>query len=633
MISTNDNRKFGAALFAFLIAFANAGYAWGAEPSVYRDATAQTLSALDDIRPLLTAPSGVVVSAKDGAILIGKESKAAVAPGISLKIVREKEPLVHPVTGKKIGSVTEPVGNAVVNRDDGTIIAAVETDGAGKIKVGDRVETPSAKRKTVFIFEAGTDSPGMGSIRSAVTGKAASFDEVSAVSPHAVERFLNDYNLAGTHALVSSAENLKKARQALSSDFLIFTGAREKDGTVLIDVELYDLASAKQVASFKGLAKAPAGKADGKTADVVAARPSAQPLPESVITPQTPEKPQLPPEPAQTAKPSVPLSPVTARILGSFEGRISAIGSHDLDGDGSAEIILGFDRRLAVYKTSGGMALTLAWEKNLSKRDQITGIHSGDFDGDGKPEIYVNNIVDGAARSMILKERDGGFTPVSEKLHMFFYAGADGRLYGQRQLANLELEDKLVSLEWVGGKLEEKPFIPLPQGARLSGVAIDDIDGDGVMDVIGLDKGKRLVYRSSVKGDWVRIDGEYGGSDIAIELPGQGEARVFHEIQPAPVSLKGAGKFKRLFVPHNIQAASFFSSLLLYLQSQFHLLSNEGGLGYAKTFSTPAADGLVYSSAYLGLVDGGYAALGARVETSVLGPGKSELIMFTIGGQ
>ncbi|MBF0291094.1 MAG: VCBS repeat-containing protein [Nitrospinae bacterium] len=633
MISTDDNRKFGATLFAFLIAFANAGYAWGAEPSVYRDATAQTLSALDDIRPLLTAPSGVVVSAKDGAVLIGKESKAAVATGISLKIVREKEPLVHPVTGKKIGSVTEPVGEAVVTRDDGAIIAAVEPDGAGKIKVGDRIETPPAKRKTLLVFEAGTDSPGMASIRSAVTGKVAAFDEASVVSPHAVERFLSDHNLAGTHALVSSAENLKKARQALSADFLIFAGAREKDVAVFIDVELYDLASARQVASFKGLAKAPAGKADAKTADTVAPKPSAQPLPEPVKTPPAAEKPKSLPEPAQTVKPATSLSPVTARIFGSFEGRISAIAAHDLDGDGSSEIILGFDRRLAVYKTSDGMALTLSWEKNLSKRDQITGIHSGDFDGDGKPEIYVNNIVDGAARSMILKERDGGFTPVSEKLRMFFYAGADGRLYGQRQLADLELEDKLVSLEWIGGKLEEKPFIPLPEGARLSGVAIDDIDGDGVMDVIGLDKGKRLVYRSSVKGDWARVDGEYGGSDIAIELPGQGEARVFHEIQPAPIPLKGSGKSKRLFVPHNIQAASFFSSLLLYLQSQFHLLSNEGGLGYAKTFSTPAGDGLVYASAYWGAVDGGYATLGARVETSVLGPGKSELIMFTMDGQ
>lgn len=633
MILTGDNRNFGVALFGFLMAFASAGVGWGTELSVYQDAASQTLAGLDDIRPQLTAPSGVVLSAKDGVVLIGKESTATVSPGLSLKIVREKEPLVHPVTGKKIGSITEPMGEVVVAKDDGKILTAFEAGDGGKINVGDRIETPSGKRKTVLVFEPETDSSGMDSIRSTATEKVASFDEVSVVSSHAVERFLNDQNLAGTHALVSSAENLKKARLGLSADFLIFAGAREKDGAVLIDVALYDLASGKQVASFKGLAKARAGKTDGKTADKAAPKPKTQTLPEPAKADTTSEKPHSLSEPAQTTKPATTPSPVTAKFIGNFEGRISAIAAHDLDGDGSAEIIIGFDQRLTVYKTPDGVALKLAWEKNLSKRDQIVGVHSGDFDRDGKPEIYVNNIVDGAARSIILKELDGGFTVVSEKLRMFFYAGADGRLYGQRQLADLGMEDKLVALEWIGGKLEEKPFIPLPKGARLSGIAIDDIDGDGVMDVIGLDKAKNLAYRSSVKGDWVRIDGEYGGSDIAIELPGQGEARVFHEIQPAPIPLKGSGKFKRLFVPHNLQAASFFSSLLLYLQSQFHLLSNESGLGYAKTFSTPAGDGLVYAAAYFGPVDGGYVALGARVETSVLGPGKSELIMFTMGGQ
>jgi hypothetical protein len=365
--------------------------------------------------------------------------------------------------------------------------------------------------------------------------------------------------------------------------------------------------------ALAGVDEASAGKAAGKATDTVAPTPAART--------------------AAPSKPSTPASPVTARVLGSFEGRIAAIAVHDLDGDGAPEIIIGFDRRLAVCKMADDGSLKLTWEKNLSKRDQITGIHSGDFDGDGKPEIYVNNIVDGAARSMALKERDGAFTAVLEKLRMFFYAGADGRLYGQRQLADLGMEDKLVALEWSGGQLADKPFIALPQGARLSGFAIDDIDGDGVMDVIGVDRGKSLVYHSSSKGEWVRVDGEYGGSDIAIELPGQGEARLFHEIQPAPVLLKAGGKFRQMFVPHNHPASSFFSSLLLYIQSQFHLLANESGLGYAKTFSTPAGDGIAYAAAYFGPVDGGSATLAVRAETSVFGPGKSELIMFIMGGQ
>jgi hypothetical protein len=635
MIFTGDNRIIGGALIACLVTLAHAGAAWGAEASPYRGAEEQTLAGLDEIRPYLTPPGGVVVSARDGVVFIGKESTAPVSPGISLKIVREKEPLIHPVTGEKIGAVTEPVGKVVVTGDDGKILTAVETGGGGKIRTGDRVESVSRKRKTVFVFEPGTDSAGMAAIRDAALGRVSSFAEASLVSPYAVERFLNDQNLAGTNALVSSPENLKKIQQGLAADFLIFAGAQDKDGAVLIDVELYDLSSGKQIASFKGLVKGSAVKgAGGKTpAETGAPKPEVKPLPAPLKIPLVSEKRELGPEPAQTANPPTQASPVTARTIGNFEGRITGISVFDLDGDGSPEIIIGFDQRLAVYKTADGGPLQLVWEKKLSKRDQIVSVHAGKFDGDGKPAIYVNNIVDGAARSMTLKERDGVFTVVSEGLRMFFYAGGDGRLYGQRQTADLGMEDKLVALEWSGDRLSQKPFMPLPEGARLSGVAIDDIDGDGVMDVIGVDKGKSLVYRSSVKGEWVKVDGEYGGSDIAIELPGQGEARVFHEIQPAPVPLKAGGKFRQLFVPHNHQAASFFSSLLLYLDSQLHLLSNEGGLGYAKTFSTPAGDGIIYAAAYFGPVDGGSAMLAARTETSVFGPGKSELIMFTVGAQ
>lgn len=630
MIFTGDNHKIGRALIALLVTLATAGPAWGAEATdVYQEASAQTLAGLDEIRPYLTPPGGVVVSARDGVMFIGKDSGAPVAPGTTLKIVREKEPLVHPVTGEKVGAVTEPVGEALVTGDEGKILTATETGSPGKIRIGDSIERVSGKRKAVFIFEPGTDSAGMAVIRSAATGRASSFGEVSLVSPYAVERFLNDQNLAGIQTLTASPEKLKKLQQGLAADLLISAGAKEKDGSIFIDVALYDLSSGRQTASFKGLAKA-SGKTSAKTA---APKPAPKGLPEPVKIPLISEKAVTVSEPAQTAKPSTPSLPVTARTLGSFEGRVAAIAAHDLDGDGAPEIIIGFDQRLAVYKMAPGGALNLMLEKNLSKRDQIVGVHCGDFDGDGKPGVYVNNIVDGAARSMILKERGGALSAQSEKLRMFFYAGSDGRLYGQRQMADLAMEDNLLALEWSGGKLADKPFIALPKGARLSGIAVDDIDGDGVMDVIGADKGKNLVYHSSVKGDWVRVDGEYGGSDIAIELPGHGEARVFHEIQPAPVSLNTGGKFKRLFVPHNHQAASFFSSLLLYLKSQLHLLSNEGGLGYAKTFSTPAADGLIYAAAYLGPVDGGSAALAVRVETSVFGSGKSELIMFTTGVQ
>lgn len=613
MIFTGDNHKIGRALIALLVSLATAGQAWGAEPSAYKEASAQTLAGLDEIRPYLTPPGGVVVSAKDGALFIGKDSDIPTAPGTSLKIVREKEPLVHPVTGEKVGAVTEPVGEAIVTGDEGKILTAIETGDAGKIRIGDIVEKATVKRKAILIFTPGADSPGMASIRSAVVGRVSSFGEVGLVSPSAVERFLNDNNLAGTNALTASPENLKKLRKGLGADLLIFVGAQEKDGAILIDVALYDLSSGRQAASFKGLAKA-VGKTSATTATP---KPAGKGLA----------------EPVQTATPSTPTSPVTAKTLGNFEGRITAIAVYDLDGDGAPEIIVGFDQRLAVYKMAPGGPLTLLWEKKLSKRDQVVGVHCGDFDGDGKPGIYVNNIVDGAARSMIVKERDGVLTAMSEKLRLFFYAGADGRLYGQRQSADLGMEDNIVALEWVAGKLVDKPFIQLPKGARLSGIAVDDIDGDGVMDVIGVDKGKNLVYHSSVKGEWVRGDGEYGGSDIAIELPGLGEARIFHEIQPAPVLLKTGGKFKQMFVPHNHPASSFFSSLLIYLKSQLHLLSNESGLGYAKTFSTPAGDGIVYTAAYLGQMDGGFATLTARVETSIFGPGKSELIMFTMGVQ
>jgi len=225
----------------------------------------------------------------------------------------------------------------------------------------------------------------------------------------------------------------------------------------------------------------------------------------------------------------------------------------------------------------------------------------------------------GAARSFIVKRDGASYSTVKDGLRRFFACGADGGLYSQGQKNDLSLQDILMSVTWSNGEFSEKPFMELPAQRRLSGINVFDVDGDGIADVVGFDMGKKIVYHSSLVNDWVSIDGEFGGSEMDIRLPDEGEVEVHHELQPQVMNANGERKFT------NIVAFSAMSPLPRYNKSQVHLLSNSG-LGYSIKTSTPVVEGVI--AAIAPYERGSFVA--GRSQSGYLGASKSEITLMEL---
>ena len=215
---------------------------------------------------------------------------------------------------------------------------------------------------------------------------------------------------------------------------------------------------------------------------------------------------------------------------------------------------------------------------------------------------------------------------MEDKVKGFYYA-APGGLYWRGQTTILAMEDRVFRLEWRAGKFEPLPYADLPKGARLSGLSFADLDADGVADLMGFDRGKSLAWRSSKSGEWNRINGEFGGSNIAIRLEEGGEMAIYEEMQPPPVALAASGG-PAILAPYNHHALGGYTALPVYFKSQVSVLTREG-MGYDVRASTPVGDGVIHAAAPYGE---GYALMG-RSQTGLLSGTKGEILLLTLEGQ
>lgn len=583
-------------------------------------AAAQDMAALvDEAAPWLAAPRGTVVSVKAGTVYISRESPFPLKPGVPLTVVRELEPLIHPVTGEKLGAVTSPVAQSRVESDDGKLITAMVVSSRAPIKPGDRLD--SAPRKVALLISAGTPAVSPAQLEETVARRVGGWEGVSLAAPGAVARFMYDEGGAD----IRNAETLQRMGARLGAGYLLHYRAREENGALLGDIEIYSLTTGERLAAFanminKGQTSAtPPPPAPAASAPVAPAFAAPAPAPVAQAAP--------PPSPAPAASPAGKLV-IAGKPLAVLDSRITALLAHDMDGDGAREIIAGLDSRLAVFRREGDQ-LREIWSRDASSLYTIVGLAAGDFDGDGATELYVNRLADGAARSQRWKaDGKGGFELVEDKVRGFYYTGPGG-LYWRGQTTILALEDRLYHLTWSGGKFERVPYADLPKGARLSGLAFADLDGDGAADLMGFDRGKSLAWRSSKSGEWNRINGEFGGSNVAIRLDEGGEMTVYEEMQPPPAPLAfSTGSPPALLAPHNHHALGGYTSIPVYFKSQVHALIHEG-MGFGIRASTPVSDGIIHSAAPYGED----AALVGRSETGLLSGAKGEILLLTLEGR
>ncbi|VAX14780.1 hypothetical protein MNBD_NITROSPINAE04-1234 [hydrothermal vent metagenome] len=566
-----------------------------------------------EIKPQITSPSGSVVAVKGGKIYIENTSGAIVEPGSVLSVSRITEEITHPVTGETLGVIKEKVAMVKTAPSDSKLIVANILSGGGEVKPGDIIGSATGKKPRVaIVYSINVQSYGLKGFTKSLARKLTAWKGVSWVPGYAVERYLYDEKIS--EEALSSPTLIKSLGASLKADYTVLITLREKEGAILSDITLSDVKNGSVLVSRKGLIRnLESAKATAKVSSPAAAS-SLQAPPESLAK-------------AETGK-SLIRKTDKATVLASFDMGVNALLSYDLDDDGVDELVVGFERMVAVFKVQGG-DLTKIWEKDMGRRSQIAGLSAGDFNGDGAVEVYVNGVNEDIVSSMIFESvGSGGYQIIRENMDYLFYSGSDGKLYGQLQEPDMSLDENIYSLVWSGSGFKSSLFMKLPEDKRLSGLTFFDIDGDGVMDVAGYNYQHGLMYYSSVNNGWGNISGEYGGSNIYLTIPTDEEIILTQEFQPVIMALPGDGDYIKLLVVKNHPAIGYFVDSPTFTKSQMYILEHDG-IGYFKKAETPLANGVIqgvtrYDARHPNLV------IISVTESSIFGKAKSKIILMNL---
>ena len=200
----------------------------------------------------------------------------------------------------------------------------------------------------------------------------------------------------------------------------------------------------------------------------------------------------------------------------------------DLDGNGEKEIVFASHTALQVFHYSEGRFQKMA-ELALRPTYKIHALNIADLDKDGKSEIFVSAHEGVNLSSMILSwSSQNGLKVLCKDIRWFvrpmlvpkeglILAGQSGNAHPEQGYVQPGLFKMTVSPGYAS--VERGAKIPLPASVNLFDFIWADLDTNGTVETIVIDRNEKLlVYDNQNNILWVS-DEDYGGSRNYVGIP------------------------------------------------------------------------------------------------------------------
>ena len=311
----------------------------------------------------------------------------------------------------------------------------------------------------------------------------------------------------------------------------------------------------------------------------------------------------------------------------------------DLDGDGIDEIVLATDGELQVCRFREGRFVQIA-KAPISQRLKVHALNLADLDKNGKMELYISATDENRVSSLIAEwDKEHGLQILNKNIRWYIrpmeVPGEGVVLVGQEKGPE---ESILVFPGIYQLKMEKGADVPkkgkrlsLPDSVNLFDFVLADLNGDGGVEKIVIDKNEKLlVYDQSNALIWVSND-EFGGSKNYIGSRYLGsnmtKDRIFVPTRIIVADVNNDKKQEIIIGRNKRDTYSFFANMRSYSGGSISCLTWTGS-SMSELWHTNLLPGLIADYSFqLGATDKGDRTKADKAKANA-GSGKKPATLF-----